>query len=130
MTARGALLHRSRRTPSPGTASPEAVANDLQRQLAAAAWILGWIGGPIPAIVMLLVTGREGWWARRHIAWAAVFWAVMWGVLFMLVAFTRDAGVFQALWISAVVFALVVTMIGAYSAAKASRSSIAREQSS
>lgn len=104
-------------------AADEAVGNDRRRQLAAAAWILGWIGGPVPAVVIRLVAAREGW-ARRHATWAAAFWLVMWAYLITLLVVARDADLFAVLWIGSIVVALAVTIVGALSAARASRASV------
>lgn len=84
---------------------------DRNRQLAAAAWILGWIGGPLPAVAMLLVT-RTPPWSRRLIEAAAVFWTVMWSVLLALVYFeaSGDVPAFAVWWVVAVVVAFGATL--------------------
>lgn len=86
-------------------------AEDRNRQIAAAAWILGWIGGPLPAIAMLLAT-RTPRWSRRLIGWAAVFWTVMWFVLLALVfaETSTDVPGFAAWWIGAISIALAATV--------------------
>lgn len=87
-------------------------AEDRNRQIAAAAWILGWIGGPLPAVGMLLVT-KTPRWSRRLIGGAAVFWSVMWFVLFALVfaEASGDLTAFTTWWIGAILVALASTAI-------------------
>ena len=96
-------------------------AEDRDRQITAAAWILGWIGGPLPAIAMLVVVDSPRW-SRRLIGAAAVFWAIMWAVFGALayVAVAGDFTVFAALWIAAVVVAFAGTLLGAWAAFRAS----------
>lgn len=107
--------------PAQMTVSP---AEDRNRQLTAAAWILGWIGGPLPAVMILLVT-RTPTWSRRLIGAAAGFWAVMWVALIVLIAVEADTDVpgFAAWWIGIVVLAFVVTVAGARAAWRSSASS-------
>ncbi|HSM67905.1 MAG TPA: hypothetical protein VK860_16480 [Ilumatobacteraceae bacterium] len=85
-------------------------AEDRNRQIAAAAWILGWIGGPLPAAAMLLVT-RTPPWSRQLVRAAAIFWTVMWAVFVGLFAAGVRGAVpaFAAWWIGAVVIALAAT---------------------
>ena len=85
-------------------------AEDRNRQIAAAAWILGWIGGPLPAVAMLLVTNTPPW-SRRLVRAAAVFWTFMWAVFFGLFYAGVNGAVpaFAAWWIGAVVIALAAT---------------------
>lgn len=89
-------------------------AEDRNRQIAAAAWILGWIGGPLPAVAMLLVTKTPPW-SRRLVRAAAVFWTFMWMVFIgLFAAGVNDAiPAFAAWWIAAVVVALVATFAAA-----------------
>ncbi len=89
-------------------------AEDRDRQIAAAAWILGWIGGPLPAVAILLATETPRW-SRRLIRAAAGFWTLMWAVLIgLLVAeVTGDVPGFAAWWIAAVVVALGATVVAA-----------------
>lgn len=89
-------------------------AEDRNRQIAAAAWILGWIGGPLPAVAMLLVTKTPPW-SRRLVRAAAVFWTFMWMVFVgLFAAGVNDAiPAFAAWWIAAVVVALVATFAAA-----------------
>lgn len=93
------------------TSEPVSPAEDRNRQIAAAAWILGWIGGPLPAVVMLLVT-RTPPWSRRLIGAAAVFWTVMWSVLLALVYLEADGDVpaFAAWWVAAIAVAFGTTL--------------------
>jgi hypothetical protein len=104
-------------TESP-TVSP---AEDRDRQIAAAAWILGWIGGPVPAIAMLAIVDSPRW-SRRLIVAAALFWAAMWAVFGGLayVAVAGDFTVFAGLWIAAVLVAFAGTLLGAWAAFRAS----------
>jgi hypothetical protein len=53
------------------------VDNDRVRQLAAAGWILGFVGGPLPAVFAFLVAPRESW-SRRYSIAAAVYWTFAW----------------------------------------------------
>lgn len=87
-------------------------AEDRNRQIAAAAWILGWIGGPLPALAMLLVT-RTPPWSRRLIGAAAVFWTVTWSVLLTLVYLEArgDVPAFALWWVVAVVVAFAATVV-------------------
>lgn len=98
------------------TASKDRVspAEDRNRQIAAAAWILGWIGGPLPAAAMLLVTDTPRW-TRRLIRAAAAFWTLVWAVLIGLLfaEVTGDVPGFAAWWIAAVVVALAATVVAA-----------------
>lgn len=89
-------------------------AEDRNRQIAAAAWILGWIGGPLPAVAMLLVTKTPPW-SRRLVRAAAVFWTIMWAVFFGLFYAGVSGAVpaFAAWWIGAVVIALAATFTAA-----------------
>lgn len=48
-------------------------AEDRDRRIAAAAWILGWIGGSLPAVAILIAT-RTPRWSRQLVRAAAVFW--------------------------------------------------------
>ena len=99
-----------------------AVDNDRERQLAAAAWILGWIGGPLPALIMLLATGDRTW-SRRYMVGAAVFWTgavVVFAVLLGLAAGTGGAATTVA-FVGAVLAALGVTAAAAMAAARRSR---------
>jgi multisubunit Na+/H+ antiporter MnhF subunit len=98
-----------------GGASP---AEDRDRQIAAAAWILGWIGGPLPAIIMLLVVDSPRW-SRRLIGAAALFWAVF--AALAVVAATGHLTVFAWLWIAAVIVAFAGTVVGAWAAFRASQ---------
>jgi hypothetical protein len=86
-------------------------AEDRNRQIAAAAWILGWIGGPLPAVAMLLVT-RTPRWSRRLIGAAAVFWTAMWSVLLALVYLeaSGEVAAFAVWWVVAVVVAFGTTL--------------------
>jgi hypothetical protein len=105
---------------SPNTgASP---AEDRDRQITAAAWILGWVGGPLPAIVMLLVVDSPRW-SRRLIGAAAVFWTVIWAGFGALafVAATGEFTVFAWLWVGVVIVAFVGTALGARAALRASQ---------
>lgn len=98
------------------------VDNDRERQLAAAAWILGWIGGPLPALIMLLATGDRTW-SRRYIVGAAVFWTgtvVAFAVL-LVVAAGDDGAASTVAFVGAVLVALGVTAAAAMSAARRSR---------
>jgi hypothetical protein len=100
---------RTQSTPPSESVSP---AEDRNRQLTAAAWILGWIGGPLPAVAILIVT-RTPHWSRRLIMAAAAFWSVMWLVLLALVfAYARgDVPAFAAWWIGAILIALATTAV-------------------
>jgi hypothetical protein len=102
-------------------------AEDRNRQIAAAAWILGWIGGPLPAVAMLIATDTPQW-SRRLIRAAAVFWAVMWAVLIGLVVaeVSGDVPAFSVWWIGAVVVAFAATVIAARVAFRRSESSARR----
>jgi hypothetical protein len=102
-------------------------AEDRNRQLAAAAWILGWIGGPLPALAMLLVT-RTPSWSRRLIVGAASFWAAMWLVFFALVYLevSGDVPGFAAWWIAAIVLAFGATVIATRTALRRSEASADR----
>jgi hypothetical protein len=99
---------RTRSTPPNDRVSP---AEDRNRQIAAAAWILGWIGGPLPAVAMLVVT-RTPRWSRRLVVGAAVFWSVTWLLLLGLVfAEARgDVPAFPVWWIAAILIALGATI--------------------
>jgi hypothetical protein len=89
-------------------------AEDRNRQIAAAAWILGWIGGPLPAVAMLVATDTPDW-SRRLIRAAAVFWTVTWAVLVGLVMAEvgGDVPAFALWWIGAIVIALTATVVAA-----------------
>jgi hypothetical protein len=102
-------------------------AEDRNRQIAAAAWILGWIGGPLPAVVMLVATDTPPW-SRQLIRAAAVFWTVMWAVFIGLVVaeVTGDVSAFAVWWIGAVVVALAATVIAARLAFRRSEQSTRR----
>jgi hypothetical protein len=102
-------------------------AEDRNRQIAAAAWILGWIGGPLPAVAMLVATATPPW-SRRLIRAAAVFWTVMWAVLIGLVVaeVTGEVSAFAVWWIGAVVVALAATIIAARIAFRRSERSTRR----
>lgn len=102
-------------------------AEDRNRQIAAAAWILGWIGGPLPAVAMLIATDTPQW-SRRLIRAAAVFWTVMWAVLVGLVAaeVSSDVPAFAAWWIAVVVLALAATVVAARVAFRRSEASSRR----
>ena len=104
------------------------IAEDRNRQLAAAAWILGWIGGPFPAVVILLATRPTGW-THRLVVTAAVFWVLMWGVFYTLIYFGAgyDITLFWLWWVLAVALALGGTIAGAWSAVRLSRASDQRE---
>jgi hypothetical protein len=93
------------------TAGPVSPAEDRNRQIAAAAWILGWIGGPFPALAMLLATNSPRW-SRRLIVAAAVFWTVTWFVLLALVVAEArgDVPAFAAWWVGAILVAFCVTV--------------------
>ena len=110
--------------PKSPTQHPVSPAEDRNRQIAAAAWILGWIGGPLPAVVMLLVTDTRPW-SRRLIRIAAVFWTVAWAVLLGLFYVEIDSGVpgFTAWWITVVVLAFAATVAGARAALRRSERS-------
>lgn len=129
--------HRARQRPSTVAARDEralaraastSVAEDRNRQVAASAWILGWIGGPLPAIVILLAARPSGW-SRRLVRHAAVFWALMWGVLYGLISTgaRADVPMFWLWWVLAVAVALVGTIGGAVAAVRRSRASLSRE---
>jgi hypothetical protein len=102
-------------------------AEDRNRQIAAAAWILGWIGGPLPAVAMLIATDTPPW-SRRLIRAAAVFWTAMWAVLIGLVVaeVSGDVPAFAIWWIGAVVIALAATVIAARVAFRRSEQSSRR----
>jgi hypothetical protein len=110
------------------SSSSTSVAEDRNRQIAAASWILGWIGGPLPAILILLVVRPSGW-TRRLVVAAAVFWLLTWGAFYALiyVGSTEDVPFFGLWWMLAVVLALVGTIAGAWAAVRCSRRSGARE---
>jgi hypothetical protein len=93
------------------TAGGVSPAEDRNRQLAAAAWILGWVGGPFPAVAILLAT-RSPRWSRRLVGAAAVFWTVTWSVLLGLVYLeaSGDVPAFAAWWIAAIVLAFGATV--------------------
>lgn len=113
----------------PTTASDQSVspAEDRDRQLAAAAWILGWIGGPFPALAILMITDGPGW-SRQLVRDAAVFWTIMWAVLLGLLyaELTTDVPAFAALWTGVVVIALAVTFVAARMALRRSQRSLHR----
>ena len=100
------------------------VDNDRERQLAAAAWILGWIGGPLPALMMLIVIrGRS--WSRPYVEWAAVFWTVAVITFSVLLAWAATDGAGAAVaFVAAVLAALALTVLVALSAARRSRREI------
>jgi hypothetical protein len=116
-----------------GAGSPIAPSNrvspaeDRNRQISAAAWILGWIGGPLPAVAMLVATDTPPW-SRRLIRAAAAFWTVMWAVLLGLVVgeVTGDVPAFAIWWIGAVVIALAATATAARVAFRRSEQSSRR----
>jgi hypothetical protein len=54
-----------------------AIDNDRVRQYAAAGWILGFVGGPLPAVFAFAVAPR-GSWSRKYSIAAAVYWTVAW----------------------------------------------------
>ena len=110
------------------TGSPSvSAAEDRNRQIAAAAWILGWIGGPLPALVMLLATDTPPW-SRRLIRAAAVFWTITWVLLIGLVSVEFATGVpgFTLWWIAVVVVAFASTAAAARAALRRSERSARR----
>ena len=49
-----------------------------QRTVAIAAWVGGWLGGPILAIVFLFVESKVvGAWGRGYVRAAAIFWTML-----------------------------------------------------
>lgn len=94
-----------------------------ERQMALGAWILGWIGGPIPGAAMLFVLGRESW-ARRHVAVAVAFWAAL-AVVWAGVVVTVEAPAQAWVWIGLAIVAVVGTASGAIAALRRSKQHIA-----
>ena len=107
-----------------GEVSP---AEDRNRQLAAAAWILGWVGGPLPAVAILLAT-RTPPWSRRLIVGAAIFWTAMWLVFFILVYLEVRGSVpaFAAWWIASILVAFGATVAATRVALRRSEASSER----
>jgi hypothetical protein len=102
-------------------AAGRAVDDDRERQLAVAGWFLGWIGGPLPALVILLAT-RNRTWSRSYNRAAAIFWTVTSIVLSVSLANVTDARAAAAtVFIASVVAALAVTIAVAVAAARRSR---------
>lgn len=83
-----------------------------RQQITVAVWVLGWLGGPVPALVALLVTQPpRGPWRRSWFA-AAGFWAVMAALGVVLVAWTADeAAMLAVAWVGFGLVALVVPAI-------------------
>ena len=105
------MSHTDRPTEPFDSDQPVSPAEDRDRQLAAAAWILGWIGGPVPAVAILIVTRTPSW--SRQLVWAAAaFWTAMWAVLIALLVaeVSGDVPAFAVWWIGAVVLALGATV--------------------
>lgn len=104
------------------------VAEDQHRQVAAAAWILGWIGGPFPALMIWLVV-RPSSWTRSLVVAAAVFWTAMWsafvGVLYA--AASTDSALVWLWWVLTVLVAFTGTAIGVSIAVRRSRASTHRQ---
>ncbi len=106
---------------------PVSPAEDRDRQLTAAAWILGWIGGPLPAVAILITTDGPTW-SRRLTREAAVFWTGAWAALLGLLWIELTVGVpaFAAWWIAVVVIAFVVTVVATRMALRRSERSLHR----
>lgn len=104
-----------------GRARDVDVGNDRQRQLAAAAWILGFVGGPVPAALILLVGSRDGW-SRTFARAAAVYWLIAWALFWISVtvvaSWNATAGSVAA--IGTVVVSLAATSIAAARATRRS----------
>lgn len=112
---------------SAGTGIQHAVNDDRDRQFAASGWILGFIGGPLPAIFVYLVVDRQSW-SRRFAVWAAVYWAFAWvvisGSLALAVSDTIDGAWPRFVAMGTVVVSLIVVAAAARRAQLRSRHEI------
>lgn len=84
-----------------------------RQQIAVAAWVLGWLGGPLPAMLVLLVTRPERGTFRRLVTAAVWFWSavVVAAILLVLVAGRDEVGPLLVGWGVISVVALVVTAL-------------------
>jgi hypothetical protein len=99
----------------------QSIDNDRVRQLAAAGWILGFVGGPLPAVFAFAVA-RRGSWSRRYSLAAALYWTVawiaIWGSLALAVHWGRQWPF--AITTGVVVLSLIVVAVAARNAARRS----------
>jgi hypothetical protein len=84
-----------------------AIDNDRVRQYAAAGWILGFVGGPLPAMFAFALAPR-GSWSRSFSLAAAVYWTVAWIVIFGSIALAVQ---WSETWPLAVMAAVVVVSL-------------------
>lgn len=99
-------------------ADDQAVDNDRIRQYAAAGWILGFVGGPLPAVFAFAVA-RPGAWSRRYSVAAAVYWTIAWLLIFgsLALAVRWDRQWPFAVTIGVILISLVVVAAAAHRAA-------------
>jgi hypothetical protein len=83
-----------------------------QQQVAVAAWVLGWLAGPVPALLALLVTRPGPGAYRRLLAAAAAFWVAVVVLAGLLLATTPVPTVrLWVGWAALSVVALVATAL-------------------
>lgn len=88
-----------------------------RQQVAVAVWVLGWLGGPLPALVALLVTRPAPGTYRRLLVAASWFWSVAAASSVALVVVARDEPGWLAMgWAVLSATGLVVTAVAIRSA--------------
>lgn len=81
-----------------------------RQQVAVAAWVLGWLGGPIPALLALAVTRPPRSHLRSTLIGALVFWAAL-STTMVVVVVGLDGWSLAIAWSGLSVVALAVTAL-------------------
>lgn len=102
----------SRRLGDYPTEGGDITAAGRSEQVVVAAWVLGWLGGPLPALMALVVT-RPAPGRRRRMMLAAVwFWMAVPTAAIGIVVLARDhVGWLVAGWATLAVAALTATAV-------------------
>lgn len=83
-----------------------------RRQIVVAAWVLGWLGGPVPALIALVVTRPAAGSFRRQQIAAACFWAgAALAAVILLVVLSDRSGWFVVGWVMWSATCLIVTAV-------------------
>lgn len=83
-----------------------------RRQIVVAAWVLGWLGGPLPALMAIVVTRPAAGSFRRQLIAATCFWAgAALSALILLVVLSDQSSRLVVCWATWSATCLIVTAV-------------------
>lgn len=111
----GRLVDVSSRPPSYPIDDGDVTVIGRHRQVVVAVWVLGFMGGPLPALLALVVRPGRGTYHRLVVA-AAWFWsaAAVVGAVSVYLALSRESAWYMIGWVVVLVAGLVASGIAVH----------------